>query len=199
MNFHSIVRMWCKIYKPMLDSSTNGNRRFYLTDSSAGVVEMAKGISNKFSPFVLMESDVDGGGSFTKPTRTYPIYFFVHARDMADGDAAAEAKEEAWMHAQNFLSWVYHMHQKEMEENVRGDFASIDVENMGLYVSSVGPLENGWYAVLIQFERMEPLNLCPDPEAYIINPYDYSSYGEYADAYMKALQELTEQEEEAHG
>lgn len=43
------------MYKPMLDSTTNGNRRFYLTDSTAGVVEMAKGISNKFSPFVMME------------------------------------------------------------------------------------------------------------------------------------------------
>ena len=95
MTFHTIVRQWCKAYKPMLDSVENGNRRFYLTDSTAGVVEMAKSISDKFSPFVMMESDVEGGGKITRPSRNYPIYFFVKAEKMADGDDAAAAKEEA--------------------------------------------------------------------------------------------------------
>ncbi len=31
MTFHSIVREWCRTYKPMLDSVTNGNRQEYLT------------------------------------------------------------------------------------------------------------------------------------------------------------------------
>lgn len=167
MTFYSIVRQWCRTYKPMLDSATNGNRRFYLTDSTGGVVDMAKSISNKFSPFVIMESDVDVSGPFAKPTRNYPIYFFVRARDMADGDAAAEAKEEAWMHARNFLSWLYVRHMKEIEENIRGDFAMIDVEGIGIDVNTVGPLENGWFGIVIQFERMEPLDLCVDPDLYV--------------------------------
>ena len=53
MTFHSIVRQWCKTYKPMLDSPTNGNKRFYLTDSTGGVVDLAKGIEPKFSPCVV--------------------------------------------------------------------------------------------------------------------------------------------------
>lgn len=170
MTFHSIVRLWCKIYKPMLDNPNNGNRRFYLTDSTAGMVEMAKGISNKFSPFVMMESSVEGGGQIARPVRNYPIYFFVRARDMADGDAAAEAKEEAWYHAQQFLTWIKDKHDREIAENIDGDYARIDLDNALLDITTAGPLENGWYGVLIQFEREEPLNLCVDEDMYIAPP-----------------------------
>ena len=167
MTFHSIVRQWCRTYRPMLDSATNGNRRFYLTDSMSGVVELAKGIANSMSPCVVMESSVEGGGKLTRPERNYPIYFFVKARDMADGDAAAEAKEEAWLHAQNFLAWLKRRHDEEQERNIDGDFARIELDNAMLDISTVGPIENGWFAVLIQFERAEPLNLCINPDMYV--------------------------------
>lgn len=193
MTFHSIVRQWCKSYKNMLDSPMNP--RFYLTDYQGGVVELAKGIEPKFSPCVVMESSVEGGGSITRPNRNYPIYFFCRARDMADGDCAAEAKEEAWYHAQQFLSWLLTMHNREMQENVDGDFARIDIENAMMDIQTIGPLQDGWYAVLIQFERAEPLNLCPDPDLYLVDPNRYSSYGEYADAYMRAIEAAAGQDE----
>lgn len=167
MTFHSIVRKWCRIYKPMLDSGTNGNRRFYLTDSTAGVVELAKGIEESLSPCVVMESSVEGGGTFSQVSRRYPVYFFVKAEKMADGDAAALAKEEAWMHARNFLSWLHQMREKEIEECTDRGFRYIDLDTTGLDVTTVGPLENGWHAVLIQFERTEPLDRCIDDNLYV--------------------------------
>lgn len=163
MNFHMIVRQWCREYKPMLDSATNGNRRFYLTDSTAGVVEMAKGISNSFSPCVVMESSVEGSGTVTKPVRNYPVYFFVRARDMADGDAAAEAKEEAWYHAQNFLAWLLEKHENDAPG---GDYGRINMEGY-IDFRDIGPIENGWFAVLLQFERLEPINKCVDKDLYV--------------------------------
>ena len=166
MTFHSIVRQWCRTYKPMLDSVTNGNRRFYLTDSTAGVVEMAKGIEPKFSPFVMMESSVEGGGPIARPERNYPIYFFVRAIDMANGDDAAAAKEEAWYHAQNFLAWLKANHEREIEESIDGDFARINLDGY-IDIQTVGPIQDAWYAVLIQFEREEPLNLCVDEDLYV--------------------------------
>lgn len=166
MTFHTIVRRWCRIYKPMLDNPKNGNRRFYLTDTTAGVVELAKGISNKFSPCVVMESSVEGGGPIERPNRNYPIYFFVRARDMSDGDAAAEAKEEAWYHARQFLAWLKDKHDKQLSENdIDGDFARIQIDN-GIDINTIGPVENGWFAVLVQFDREEPLDLCVDEELY---------------------------------
>ena len=165
MTFHKIVRQWCKSYKNMLD--TEENRRFYLTDSTQGVVELAKKIEPKFSPCVVMESNVEGGGKITMPRRNYPIYFFCRARDMADGDCAAEAKEEAWYHAQQFLAWLKAKHDEEVAENINGDFSRIDLENDLLDVQTIGPLQDGWYAVLIQFERLEPLNICVNPDLYI--------------------------------
>ena len=150
----------------MLDSATNGNRRFYLTDSTAGVVEMAKKTSDKFSPFVMMESDVEGGGKIARPSRNYPIYFFVKAEKMADGDDAAAAKEEAWWHCRNFLTWLKAKHDEEVAQNIDGDFSRVNLDDVFLDFSTVGPLENGWYAVLLQFEREEPLNLCVDENLY---------------------------------
>ena len=164
MTFHSIVRQWCRLYRPMLDSPQN--RRFYLTDSTSGVVELAKGIATSYSPCVVMESSVEGGGKITRPSRNYPIYFFVKADKMADGDAAAAAKEEAWFHAQQFLAWLKLKHDDEMERNIDGDYARIELDDAMLDITTVGPLENGWFGVLIQFERDEPLNLCVDDGLY---------------------------------
>lgn len=167
MLFHSIVRQWCKIYKPMLDNPENGNKRFYLTDSQGGLVEMAKGIMPKFSPMVMMESVVEGGGSITRPERTYPVYFFVRARTMADGEAAAEAREEAWYHCRQFLAWLLKKRKKDLEENIDGDFARIDLDNTTLDFVSTDPKEDGWYGVMVQFVREEPLNECVNPDLYI--------------------------------
>ena len=163
MTFESIVRQWCRQYKPMRDSAKN--RRFYFTDSTAGVVELAKGITSNYSPCVVMESDVEGGGEIARPVMNYPIYFFVVADKMADGDEAAVAKNKAKEHARQFLAWLKAKHDKELEENIDGDFARIDLDGY-VNFSTVGPLQNGWYAVLVQIEREEPLNLCVDENMY---------------------------------
>ena len=151
----------------MLDNPENGNKRFYLTDSQGGLVEMAKGIMPKFSPMVMMESVIEGGGTITRPSRNYPVYFFVRARDMADGEAAAEAREEAWYHCRQFLAWLLDKREKELEENIDGDFARIDLDNTMIDFVSTDPKEDGWYGVMVQFEREEPLNLCVNEDLYV--------------------------------
>lgn len=165
MTFHSIVRLWCRIYKPMQDSRKD--RRFFLTDCMEGVVELAKGITNSQSPCVVMESSIEGGGRIERPVRNYPIYFFVKADKMSDGDAAAIAKEKAWTHCQNFLTWLKVNHERELNDNINGDFARIPLEDSMIDIDTIGPIENGWFAVMVQFEREEPLNLCIDPSLYI--------------------------------
>lgn len=165
MTFQSIVQHWCRIYKPILDNPAKGDRRFFLTDSTAGVVEMVKNVSNKQSPFVLMESDVELDGKMCLPYRNYPIYFFVRANKMNDGDEAAVAKEEAWWHARNFLTYLRAKHDEELAQNINGDFSRIDLD-VHLMVSTVGPMENGWYGILVQFEREEPVGLCIDGDLY---------------------------------
>ena len=167
MTFHSIVEQWCRQYRYMLHNPMTGNKRFYMTDSTGGVVDMAKSISNEFSPFVMMESTVEGGGPIRRPKRNYPIYFFVRAEKMADGDEAAVAKELAWMHAQNFVAWLLDKHEKELEVNRDGDFARLDLDDAYLDIQTIGPIENGWFGVMIQFEREEPLNLCIDENLYV--------------------------------
>lgn len=162
MTFHSIVRQWCRAYKPMLDSPRN--RRFYLTDTYAGMVEMAKGIANAMSPCVVMESSVEGYINGGLIYRNYPIYFFVRARDMADGDAAAEAKEEAWIHCQNFLTWLRKLHDD--DPTPTGEFLRVNMED-SVEMQTVGPFENGWFAVLVQLERCERTDLCVDENMYI--------------------------------
>lgn len=167
MTFHSIVKKWCETYKYM--RHTEENKRFYLTDSPMGTVDMAKKLSNSFSPCVLMESSVEGGGPIKRPSRNYPIYFFVRANKMSDGDDAAVAKEEAWMHAQNFLTWLHYNREKELSEGkIDGDFTRIELDGY-IDFQNVGPFENGWYGLLIQFEREEPLNMCIDENLYVVN------------------------------
>ena len=87
---------------------------------------------------------------------------------MADGDDAAAAKEEAWYHCRNFLTWLMVNRERELNENnLDGDFARINLDDAYIDITSIGPLDNGWYGVLLQFDRDEPLNLCIDEDLYI--------------------------------
>ena len=146
---------------------TKKNKRFYLTDSQMGVVDMAKDISNAFTPCVVMESGPDGSGPLERPVMNYPIYFFVRAEKMADGDEAAVAYETALFHARNFLSWLKKKHDDEIDNDIDGDFARINLDGAYIDILSVGPLQNGWFAVMLQFQRDEPLNLCIDWNLYL--------------------------------
>lgn len=151
----------------MRHNPKNGNIRFMFTDSYQGMIEMAKGISNMQSPCVVMESTVEGDGPLKRPTFNYPIYFFVRAGKMADGNDAAIAKQEALHHARNFVAWLLDKHDKEIEEGkMDGDYARIDLDNASVMYQSIGPLENAWFGILVQFEREEPLNLCVDESLY---------------------------------
>ena len=163
MTFQSIVSDWCRIYKPMLHNPEKGNKRFFLVDSWEAVRGWGGDVPTKFSPCVVMESAVEGDMDNGKMYRNYPVYFCCRARDMADGDAAAEAKEEAWYHAQNFLTWLREKHN---EDSPNGDFGRIEMEH-GISVSTAGPLQDGWYGVLIQLTRLELLNLCTKEEMYV--------------------------------
>lgn len=167
MTFYSIVEKWCAKYKPMRHNPQTGNIRFMFTDSYQGMVEFAKGISNMQSPCVVMESAVEGDGTLARPVFNYPVYFFVRAEKMADGNAAAAAKLEALRHARNFVVWLLTNYRREQDEgSIDGDFARLDLENTQLYYQSVGPIENAWFGVLLQFYREEPLNLCIDENLY---------------------------------
>ena len=142
------------------------NRRFFLTDSTSGVVELAKKADNdEMSPCVIMESDLNGSGPIARPVMVYPIYFFVKAEKMANGDEAAVAKSLAMTHARAFLAWLKEKRDEEVAENIDGDFSRINLDDYIDYLT-VGPLENGWYAILVQIEREEPLNLCVDEDMY---------------------------------
>lgn len=165
--FYSLVEHWCSIYKPMRHNPKMGNVRFMFTDSYQGLVEFAKGISNLQSPCVVMESAVEGGGTLARPVFNYPVYFFVRAQKMADGNDAAVAKQEALHHTRNFVAWLMANYRKEMNEGpMDGEFARLDLENMSIDYQSIGPIENAWFALLIQFYREEPLNLCIDKNMY---------------------------------
>lgn len=166
MTFHSIVKQWTERYRYM--QHTRENKRFYLTDSQMGIVDMATKISNEFSPCVVMESGPDGSGPLERPVMNYPIYFFVQAEKMADGDDAALAYETALYHMKRFLGWLKYRHNKEIaEENIDGDFARINLDDAYIDIQPVGPLQNGWFAVMVQLMREEPLNLCIDESEYL--------------------------------
>lgn len=163
--FESIVRKWCKLYRPILDSPES--RKFFFTDSRENMIEMAKKWTPVMSPCVVMEGIAEGVGSIERPSMNYPIYFFVRAKNQKDGDSTWLAVREALSHKDNFLAWVKYRREKELGNNIDGDFARIDLDDAIQSISTIGPLGDGWYAVLLQIEREEPLNLCIDENLYI--------------------------------
>ena len=57
---------------------------------------------------------------------------------------------------------------KELDEGRRdGDFARIELDDAFLSIMTIGPIQDGWYAELLQIDREEPLNLCVDEDLYI--------------------------------
>lgn len=167
MTFHTIVSNWCKSYRLMQHNPKKDNPRFFLADTLNDVKAMPKNIATKLSPCVVMENGVEGEIEDGKIMRTYPVYFFVRARQQANPDSLMAAYEEAWAHAKNFYSWLYERHENDATPD--RDYSSIDFEN-DLYVQPIQALEDGWVAVLIQFTRQEPINLCVDEALYIPLP-----------------------------
>ena len=165
MTFHSIVREWCRTYKPMLDSVTNGNRRFYLAEGFDGVLAMPKSISTEFSPCVVMENGAEGFINGGLMTRNDGVYFFVRSERQVDSDARVVAYEEALYHALQFYTWLKDRHDR--DEDPAGEYGRISFER-GFDVLPAGPLEDDWVAVMMQFERMEQVNLCVDEEMYVV-------------------------------
>lgn len=165
MTFETIVRKWCKLYTKMLDSPKN--RRFFFTDSRENMIEMAKGWTPETSPCVVMECVAEGGGTIERPSMNYPIYFFVRADKAKDGDAAWLAVKNALEHKDKFLAWLRDRHNREISENIDGDYARINIDNIFQDVTTIGPIQDAWYAVLLQLDREEPLNLCVNPDDYI--------------------------------
>lgn len=161
MTFHSIVKQWCRTYRPMIDRPKN--RRFYLADSWDSVKNMPKSIATTMSPCVVMENGVEGDINDGLISRNYPVYFFVRAQKQADADAMAEAYEEAWLHAQNFYTWLRKRHEDDPTST--GEYRRIEME-YGISVQPAGPLEDGWVAVFIQFTRLEQINLCVNEDLY---------------------------------
>ena len=165
MTFESIVRKWCKLYRPILDSPDS--RKFFFTDSRENMIEMAKGWNPDTSPCVVMEGVAEGVGTIERMSMNYPIYFCVRATKMSDGDATVLAVGEALLHMNKFLSWIKYKHDKDIEVDIDGDYARIDLDNSYFDVGTYGPFGDGWYAVLLQMVREEPLNLCVNPDDYI--------------------------------
>lgn len=166
MTFERIVRKWCKLYTAMLDSPKN--RRFFFTDSRENMIEMVKQWKPKMTPCVVMEGVAEGGGPLKRPSMNYPIYFFVRANDMKDGDSTWLAVQDALMHKDNFLAWLLKKHEEELDEGKNdGDFARINLDDAQQDIMTIGPIGDGWYAILLQIDREEPLNLCVDPNLYI--------------------------------
>lgn len=166
ITFESIVRKWCKLYRPILDCPES--RKFFFTDSRENMIEMVKSWTPTMSPCVVMEGVAEGSGTIECPSMNYPIYFFVRAENQKDGDSTWLAVKEALSHKDNFLAWLRKKREEELDEgNKDGDFARIDLDNAIQDITTVGPLTDGWYAVLLQIEREEPLNLCVDDSLYI--------------------------------
>ena len=166
MTFETIVRKWCKQYKPILDQPNR--RKFFFTDSRENMIEMAKNWKPDTSPCVVMESVAEGSGTIECPTMNYPIYFWVRAKKERDGDEAWLAVKEALQHKDNFLAWLRKKREEEEYRGERnGDFTRIDLDHAIQDITTIGPLQDGWYAILLQIEREEPLNLCVDEDLYL--------------------------------
>lgn len=163
MTFESIVRKWCKLYRPILDSPKS--RKFFFTDSRENMIEMAKGWTPAMSPCVAMECVAEGGGPITRPDMNYPIYFWVRSKEAKNGDEAWLAVKEALAHKDNFLAWLKKKHDD--DDSRDGDFARINLDNAFQDITTIGPIQDAWYAVLLQIEREEPLNLCVDEDLYV--------------------------------
>lgn len=166
MTFETIVRKWCKIYRPILDQPKS--RKFFFTDSKENMIEMAQSWTPEMSPCVVMECVAEGGGSIERPSMNYPIYFWVRADKAKDGDAAWMAVKEALEHKDNFLAWLKMKREEEEDKGMRdGDFTRINLDDAIQDITTIGPLQDGWYAILLQIEREEPLNLCVNEDLYL--------------------------------
>ena len=166
--FDEFVEDWASIYKPMLHEKGeySRNRRFFLTDTEAGLIDFMTSIQPDQSPCVVMESSQEGtiGRGLDRPQ--YTLYFMVRAEIMGDGKSAYEAKLEAKQHMKKFITYIRNCQEVEEREQRTVGVRNIEVED-GLPYYSVGPFYNGWYGVYITLEDVQRFSKCVNEDDYI--------------------------------
>lgn len=156
----------------MMHNEGNGNKRVFFVNGQQAVVDFAKEAKDALSPCVLFDFTVEGTIDGGRVTRNYPLYFMVKAEPlngtasgMSDGEAAAVALEWAWTHTKAFLAWLQ---QQVYEHRFNEDYSMIDLKD-NIYINTAGPLQNGWWGVVLQLERNESRRLCVNEGDYIVD------------------------------
>lgn len=164
--FDKIVEEWATVYRPMQHTpgKTESNRRFFLFDSIVSIPQFTAKLPKTKSPCVGFEFPVQGTIMEGKIRPSYCVYFLVNAGTVkpTEKELAADAVNEALMHAKKFLAWLNEQsrHRRELM-HIRTDSIPYD---------TYGPLLNGWYAVFLTFEDVETINGCIDPNDYVKSP-----------------------------
>lgn len=162
--FDHFIEDWAIRYKAMqhLPGPNSKNQRFFLTDSFYGLSEFMRNIKYSQSPCVIMESDQEGRihGGIDHPH--YTLYFMVKAERMNNGLAALDAKLEAKVHMQKFLSYLRNQQDK-------GDVPGIEHIDIDDYLDyqSIGPLYDGWYGVSVTLEDCQQMSMCATENDYL--------------------------------
>lgn len=155
-------------YKPMLHvpGPHSRNERFFLTDTYMGMADFMVNVQPEKSPCVIMESDQEGSMTDRLDNPRYTLYFMVQAEQMSDGRAAYDAKLEAKLHMQKFITWL---RAKQDEEERHGGVTRVGniVIDEHMNYQTVGPFYNGWYGVYVSLEDTQAYSRCVISDDYL--------------------------------
>lgn len=164
MRFDQFVEEWAEKYKPMqhVSGEASKNCRFFYVDNYLSMADFMSSIPKTESPCVVMESNVEGVLNGGKDTAEYTLYFMVKCgTSKPDGRMANAVKLEAKQHMMKFMAYL----NDRIEDGDR-DLKYIETENV--QYATIGPLLNGWYAVVLTLVDLKAWNMCVDSNDYIV-------------------------------
>lgn len=156
IRFDYIVEQFARAYRPMSHDPKNGNCRFFRMNSIQTIDEMLTNINGIQSPAVGVEVYLEGSIGAKDTTAEWTLFFFCNAGDISDMRIVTDAKVEAFIHLERFLS-VMRQWQNKRKISERIDLGS---GSQRLRYFTQGPILDNWYAVGTTITVSEPFDAC---------------------------------------
>lgn len=174
--FRDVIREWAMRYRPMLhDAGTN--KRFFECDGISDIMDLMQGIRGLGSPFIVVDTSIDGRVINKLFRRSYGIYFFAKNERAGKPDAVAgqeEAKELALKTALRFLARMRAQKQGVLISpgRVRSDMRlkHVRVDEPNIQVQGIGPFVNHYWGAWMVIDVDTPAAGCDDLSEDLYEP-----------------------------
>ncbi|MEG1585988.1 MAG: hypothetical protein RR346_03860 [Bacteroidales bacterium] len=174
--FRNIVKEWAMRYRPIRHNAAT-NKRFFECDGIADIMDLLQGVRGQGSPFVVIDTSIDGRVINKLFRRSYGIYFFVKNELSGRPDAVSGQEEAKELALKTALRFLWRMRKEKVgipisPGCVRNDIRlkHVRVDEPNIQIQGIGPFVNNYWGAWMVIDVDSPVAGCDDLSEDLYEP-----------------------------